>query len=184
MVTLDKVSVPTFESMRKFVLPALAAASVLMAGVAGCSNRGSETTKAAAPAATEAVATAEPAATEVEIEEVFKGSKTLNGTALSYPEGNPELRLYRVEIPVGGKIPVHTHPAPMLVHVQGFESGDLLNTRLQPDGTEVSSVFKPGESFIEGSEEPHFVQNNSDKPTVVWVMVASVQGMPTTEWDE
>ena len=176
MVTLTKVSVPTSESMRKFVLPALAAASVLMVGVAGCSNRGRETTKAAAPA--------EPAATEVKIEEIFKGSKTLNGTALSYPEGNPELRLYRVELPVGGKIPVHTHPAPMLVHVQGFESGDLLNTRVQPDGTEVSTVFKPGESFIEGSEEPHFVQNNSDKPTVVWVMVASVEGMPTTEWDE
>ncbi|KZR91213.1 cupin domain-containing protein [Synechococcus sp. MIT S9508] len=162
--------------MRKFVLPALAAASVLITGVSGCSNRGSETTQAAAPA--------ESASTEVKIEEVFKGSKTLNGTALSYPEGNPELRLYRVEIPVGGKIPVHTHPAPMLVHVQGFESGDLLNTRVQPDGTEVSTVFKPGESFIEGSAEPHFVQNNSDKPTVVWVMVASVEGMPTTEWDE
>ena len=176
MVTLIKVSVLTSESMRKFVLPALAAASVLITGVAGCSNRGSETTQAAAPA--------EPASTEVKIEEVFKGSKTLNGTALSYPEGNPELRLYRVEIPVGGKIPVHTHPAPMLVHVQGFESGDLLNTRVQPDGTEVTTVFKPGESFIEGSEEPHFVQNNSDKPTVVWVMVASVEGMPTTEWEE
>ena len=176
MVTLIKVSVLTSESMRKFVLPALAAASVLITGVAGCSNRGSETTQAAAPA--------EPASTEVKIEEVFKGSKTLNGTALSYPEGNPELRLYRVEIPVGGKIPVHTHPAPMLVHVQGFESGDLLNTRVQPDGSEVSSVFKSGESFIEGSSEPHFVENKSDKPTVVWVMVASVEGMPTTEWDE
>ena len=184
MLTLNKVSVLTSESMRKFVLPALAAASLLIAGVAGCSNRGSETTKAAAPTTAEAAAPAEPAANEVKIEEVFKGSKTLNGTALSYPEGNPELRLYRVEIPVGGKIPVHTHPAPMLVHVQGFESGDLLNTRVQPDGTEVSTVFNPGESFIEGSEEPHFVQNNSDKPTIVWVMVASVEGMPTTEWGQ
>ena len=176
MVTLIKVSVLTSESMRKFVLPALAAASVLITGVAGCSNRGSETTQAAAPA--------EPASTEVKIEEVFKGSKTLNGTALSYPEGNPELRLYRVEIPVGGKIPVHTHPAPMLVYVQGVDSGDLLNTRVQPDGTEVSGVIKPGESFIEGSSEPHFVENKSDKPTVVWVMVASVEGLPTTEWSQ
>ena len=176
MVTLNKVSVLTSESMRKFVLPALAAASVLVTGVAGCSNRGSETTQAAAPA--------EPASTEVKIEEVFKGSETLNGTALSYPEGNPELRLYRVEIPVGGKIPLHTHPAPMLVYVQGVDSGDLFNTRVQPDGSEVSSVIKSGESFLEGSSEPHFVENRSDKPTVVWVMVASVEGMPTTEWSE
>ena len=162
--------------MRTIVLPALAAASVLLTGVAGCSNRGSET------AADSAAATADASSTEVKVEEVFSGSETLNGTQLSYPEGKTELRLYRVEIPVGGKIPLHTHPAPMLVYVQGVDSGDLLNTRVQPDGTEVSGVIKPGESFIEGSSEPHFVENKSDKPTIVWVMVASVEGMPTTEW--
>ena len=161
--------------MRKTVLPALAAASVLMAAVAGCTNRGSESAESAA-------ASADSASTEVTVKEVFSGKQTLNGTPLRYPEGNPELRLYRVEIPVGGRIPLHTHPAPMLVHVQGVDSGDLLNTRVQPDGSEVSSVFKSGESFIEGSSEPHFVENKSDKPTVVWVMVASVEGLPTTEW--
>ncbi len=161
--------------MRKTVLPALVAASVLMAAVAGCTNRGSESEESAA-------ASADSASTEVTVKEVFSGTQTLNGTPLRYPEGNPELRLYRVEIPVGGRVPLHTHPAPMLVHVQGVDSGDLLNTRVQPDGSEVSSVFKSGESFIEGSSEPHFVENKSDKPTVVWVMVASVEGLPTTEW--
>ena len=146
-----------------------------MAAVAGCTNRGSESAESAA-------ASADSASTEVTVKEVFSGKQTLNGTPLRYPEGNPELRLYRVEIPVGGRIPLHTHPAPMLVHVQGVDSGDLLNTRVQPDGSEVSSVFKSGESFIEGSSEPHFVENKSDKPTVVWVMVASVEGLPTTEW--
>ena len=161
--------------MRTTVLPALVAASVLMAAVAGCTNRGSESEESAA-------ASADSASTEVTVKEVFSGTQTLNGTPLRYPEGNPELRLYRVEIPVGGRVPLHTHPAPMLVHVQGVDSGDLLNTRVQPDGSEVSSVFKSGESFIEGSSEPHFVENKSDKPTVVWVMVASVEGLPTTEW--
>ena len=119
---------------------------------------------------------------EVEVKEVFSGGESLNGTPLKYPEGKPQLRLYRVEIPVGGKIPLHTHPAPMLVYVQAENSGDLLNTRVQPDGTTVSSVFKPGESFIEGMSEPHYVENEGDQPTVVWVMVASVEGLPTTEW--
>ena len=36
----------------------------------------------------------------------------------------------------------------------------------------MSSVFKPGESFIEGASEPHFVQNKGDIPTVVWVMAS------------
>ena len=113
---------------------------------------------------------------------MFSGQTTLNGTPIRYPEGKPELRLFRVELPPGGKIPLHTHPAPMLVFVQAENSGDLLNTRLQPDGSKVSGVFKPGEAFIEGASEPHFVENTGDTPTIVWVMVASAEGLPTTEW--
>ena len=122
------------------------------------------------------------ASTEVKIEKVFTGTETLKGTPLKYPEGKPELRLFRVELPPGAKIPLHTHPAPMLVYVQAENSGDLLNTRVQPDGTSVSSVFQPGEAFVEGASEPHYVENKSDKATIVWVMAASAVGMPTTEW--
>ena len=116
------------------------------------------------------------------IQEIFTSSETLNGTPLKYPAGQPELRLYRVEIPAGGKIPLHTHPAPMMVYVQGVESGSLLNTRLKPDGSEVKTVFKPGEAFVEGANEPHYVENNGKEPTIVWVTVASVEGEPTTEF--
>ena len=98
------------------------------------------------------------------------------------PVGKPELRLYRVEIPAGGKIPLHTHPAPMMVYVQGVRSGSLLNTRVQPDGTEIKAVFKPGEAFVEGANEPHYVENIGEEPTIVWVTVASIEGMPTTEF--
>ena len=113
---------------------------------------------------------------------MFKSSETLNGASLEYPAGKPELRLYRVEIPAGGKIPLHTHPAPMMVYVQGVRSGSLLNTRLQPDGTEIKTVFKPGEAFVEGANEPHYVENVGNEPTIVWVTVASAEGVPTTEF--
>ena len=56
-----------------------------------------------------------PTSTKPSIQEVFKSSETLNGNALKYPVGKPELPLYRVEIPAGGKIPLHTHQAPMMV---------------------------------------------------------------------
>jgi len=124
------------------------------------------------------------ASTKPSIQEVFISSETLNGTALKYPTGKPELRLYRVEIPAGGKIPLHTHPAPMMVYVQGVRSGSLLNTRVQPDGTEIKTEFKPGEAFVEGANEPHYVENVGEEPTIVWVTVASVEGMPTTEFIE
>ena len=66
--------------------------------------------------------------------------------------------------------------------MQANDSGSLLNTRVQPDGSEQSSVFEPGQSFIEGASEPHYVQNTGSVPTIVWVMVASAEGLPTTEF--
>ena len=123
-----------------------------------------------------------PSSAKPSIQEVLTSSETLNGTALKYPAGKPELRLYRVEIPAGGKIPLHTHPAPMMVYVQGVRSGSLLNTRVQADGSEIKTVFKPGEPFVEGANEPHYVENIGNEPTIVWVTVASVVGMPTTEF--
>ena len=53
---------------------------------------------------------------------------------------------------------MHTHPAPMMVYVQGVRSGSLLNTRVQPDGTEIKTEFKPGEAFVEDANEPHYVE--------------------------
>lgn len=123
-----------------------------------------------------------PTSTKPVIQEVFTSSETLNGTALKYPAGKPELRLYRVEIPAGGKIPLHTHPAPMMVYVQGVRSGSLLNTRVQPDGSEIKTVLEPGEAFVEGANEPHYVENIGKESTIIWVTVASVEGMPTTEF--
>ena len=155
------------------LLSTLAVCSITAAAVSGCTGGSQQAGKPEKAAS---------APGEVQIKEVFSGSESLNGTPLQYPEGKPELRLFRVEIPVGGKIPLHTHPAPMLVYVQAENSGDLLNTRVQADGSKVSSVFKPGESFIEGMSEPHYVENEGNQPTVVWVMVASVEGLPTTEW--
>ena len=96
-------------------------------------------------------------------------------------QASTSVRLYRVEIPSGGKIPLHTHAALMMVYEQGLRSGSLLNTRVQPDGTEIKTEFKSGEAFIEGANEPHYVENVGKEPTIIWVTVASVEGMPTTD---
>ena len=120
--------------------------------------------------------------TKPSIQEVFISSETLNGTALKYPAGKPELRLYRVEIPAGGKIPLHTHPSPMMVYVQGVNSGSLRNTRVMSDGSEIETIFKPGQAFLKGVDSPHYSENVGDKSTILWVTVASAEGMPTTEF--
>ena len=61
-----------------------------------------------------------------------------------------------------------------MVYVQGVRSGSLLNTRVQPDRTEIKTEFKPGEAFVEGANEPHYGAVWKE-PTIIWVTVASVR---------
>ena len=124
----------------------------------------------------------DPGVTSVKpvINEIFRSSKTLEETLLKYPEGKAEMRLYRVEIPVSGKIPLHKHPAPMMVYVQGVNSGSLRNTRVMPDGSEIKTLFKPGQAFLKGVDTPHYSENVGNKPTILWVTVTSTEDTPTT----
>ena len=54
---------------------------------------------------------------KIEVIPLIQTSKGLSGKSFNYPEGKHELRLLKVNIPVGLKIPIHTHPSPMLIHV-------------------------------------------------------------------
>ena len=109
------------------------------------------------------------------IEELFTASRTPGGQVVSYPEGTPEMRVYRITIPVGAKIPLHIHPSPVVVVV---EKGRLSNVRII-DGVEVSETLESGEGFLEGHPaEPHYVINRGNRPVVSLVTFASVEGMP------
>ena len=92
-----------------------------------------------------------------------------------YPEGTPEMRVYRITLPVGAKIPLHIHPSPVVVMV---EQGTLRNVRIV-DGVEVTDTIKAGDGFLEGHPgEPHYVINTGTEPAISFVTFASVEGMP------
>ena len=118
----------------------------------------------------QALATPQP-----NIEELLTANRTLGGRVVAYPEGTPEMRVYRITIPVGAKIPLHIHPSPVVVIV---EQGRLSNVRIV-DGVEVSDIIEAGGGFLEGHpEEPHYVINRGSIPAVSLVTFASVEGMP------
>ncbi|KZR70693.1 MULTISPECIES: cupin domain-containing protein [Prochlorococcus] len=108
-------------------------------------------------------------------EELFRANRTLGGRVVAYPEGTPEMRVYRITLPVGAKIPLHIHPSPVMVVV---EQGRLSNVRIV-DGAEVTDIVEAGDGFLEGNpEEPHYVVNKGSEPAVSLVTFASVEGMP------
>ena len=81
------------------------------------------------------------------MEELFSSSRTLGGRVVAYPAGTPEMRIYRITLSCGAKIPLHTHPSPVVVLV---EEGALTNVRIV-DGVEKTSVVKAGDGFWRGT---------------------------------
>ena len=109
---------------------------------------------------------------KIEVIPLIQTSKGLSGKNFNYLDGKPELRLLKVKIPAGIETPIHTHPAPMLIHVT---SGRLKHFR----GKEIN-FFKAGDAFVESNNGGgHYVKNVGKKPAILHVGVVSVAGIPT-----
>ena len=114
-----------------------------------------------------------PAEEKIVVIPIIQTSRGLSGKNFNYQEGKPELRLLKVKIPAGIETPIHTHPAPMLIHVT---RGRLKHVR----GKEIN-FFKAGDAFVESNNGgAHYVKNIGKKPAILHVGVVSVVGMPTT----
>ena len=92
------------------------------------------------------------------------------GEALSYPTGTRKLVVAQVILPKGGKLPMHTHPAPSIVHVI---SGELTSER--PSGE--TMIYQAGDTFVEAENSPHKVTNTGKVPTIVYGFFAGFEGM-------
>tara|TARA_B100000214_G_scaffold296222_1_gene226089 strand:+ start:149 stop:577 length:429 start_codon:yes stop_codon:yes gene_type:complete len=111
---------------------------------------------------------------KIKVTQLIQSTKGLSGKKIYYPRfKQAELRLLKVNIPIGSKTPLHIHPAPMLVYVQ---QGQLKHSR-----GETINYFAAGESFIESNNgSPHFVESVGKQPVVLLVSVSSSVGLPTT----
>ena len=99
---------------------------------------------------------------KVKVIPIIQTSKGLSGRNFNYPEGKPELRLLKVKIPAGIETPIHTHPAPMLIHVT---RGRLKHVR----GIDIN-FFKAGDAFIESNKGgAQYVKNVGKKPAILYV---------------
>ena len=111
---------------------------------------------------------------KIEVIPLIQSSKGLSDKKISYPRWKQaELRFFKVIIPIGAKTPIHTHPAPMVVHVA---KGQLKHTR-----GDIINFFSSKQSFIESNNgEEHFVENIGNEPVILYVVAASAVGLPTT----
>ena len=98
------------------------------------------------------------------------GTTSNTGEGFSYPsDGKAKLVLAQAIFPVGAKIPMHTHPSPVIVHII---AGELTSER--PNGK--STIYRAGDSFIEAPNSPHKVTNTGKEPAILHGVFVTVEG--------
>ena len=114
------------------------------------------------------------AALGVEVRELANSSKEWDGRILPpYPSGQPQVKVLRITIPAGVRLPLHWHPViNAAVILKGALSLELA------DGSR--RTFGEGEALVEVVNTIHTGQALGDDPVELVVFYAGVQGSPTT----
>ena len=106
--------------------------------------------------------------------ELIRTSQSWDGTQLpDFPQGKPELRVIRLDFPVGAKTGWHHHT---VVNYGIVQQGDL--TILCQDGSE--RTFHEGEPLVEVIGTIHRGENRGKKPVVLNMFYFSTSGAEIT----
>lgn len=110
----------------------------------------------------------------ISVQELANTTSSWDGNALpAYPEGQPEVRLLRITIAPGARLPWHKHPV--------INVGYLLEGQLMVRARDGSTFrMEAGDSIVELVDEWHYGMNPGDTPAVILVFYAGVEGTPVT----
>ncbi|MGH8509524.1 MAG: cupin domain-containing protein [Gammaproteobacteria bacterium] len=110
------------------------------------------------------------AATGFKATEVFKGSTTIKGQALQYPQtSQPEITALLVDLEPGGESDRHQHPSsPYIYVIEGTFTVEF------DDGTRQS--FQAGQGFLEAVNTWHKARNLGTTPLKFMVVFTGEQG--------
>jgi quercetin dioxygenase-like cupin family protein len=104
------------------------------------------------------------------VTDVMKGSRTIGGQTIEYPQTNKaEITSVKIDIPPGRETGRYMHPFPTYVHV--LEG--ILTVEFE-DGSRQS--FKAGSGFLEAVNTWHNVKNLEDTPLRFLAVIAGEEG--------
>ena len=110
----------------------------------------------------------------IQTTELIRTSRSWDGALLpDFPQGTPELRVLRLDFPVGAQTGWHHHT---VVNYGIVQQGDL--TIVCQDGTE--RTFREGEALVEVIGKVHRGENRGNKPVVLVMFYYSEPGQQIT----
>ena len=92
---------------------------------------------------------------------------------LSYPEGQPEVTILKITIPVGVTLPLHQHP---YINAGVLTKGELRVV----SKTGKKLILVAGDPIVELVNTWHFGESSGNVPAEIIVFYAGIKGQPIT----
>ncbi|MCV6599845.1 MAG: cupin domain-containing protein [Alphaproteobacteria bacterium] len=106
----------------------------------------------------------------IKIDTLLKSIKSWEGQTLpKYPSGQPEITIFRVNIPPKTKLIEHSHPG---INMGVITKGEL--TIINEEGYE--EIFKQGEVVVESVNKIHSGENRAETDLEILVFSVGVEG--------
>lgn len=108
------------------------------------------------------------------VDVLAKSTVSWDGSELpSYPVGEPEITILKIDIAPGVKLPLHEHP---VINAGYLVSGEL--TVITQDNKTL--LMKAGDTLVEVVNKWHYGVNNGDVPVEIVVFYAGIKDKPLT----
>jgi len=114
----------------------------------------------------------------LKVQTLVKTTKSWDGTSLpSYPQGQPEITILKIEIPPKTKLEPHSHP---VINAGFLTKGKL--TVLKKDGKILE--LNAGDSIVELVNSSHYGENRENSTAEIVVFYAGTESKPITIKDK
>lgn len=113
---------------------------------------------------------------EIKVETLAKSTLSWNDSILTtYPEGQPEITILKIDIPAHTKLDLHKHP---VINAGVLLKGEL--TVVADNGQRLE--MKAGDALIELVNTYHYGMNEGDETAQIIVFYAGIQDSSITEY--
>lgn len=108
----------------------------------------------------------------LELKALLKAAQTVDGGALKYPAGKPEITSAIVTIQPGGRTSLHLHPVVTFVYVLEGEAELRIGDKV--------FHYKAGDAWVEPIDTPNQLFNPGSVPVKNLVVFAGSEGNPNS----
>jgi quercetin dioxygenase-like cupin family protein len=113
---------------------------------------------------------------DIKVDIMLKATESWDGFKLPELKGQPEITMFKVEVPPKTELVMHQHPT---MNMGFITKGELVI--INEDGVE--KLLRAGDAVIESVNKSHYGENRGDETVEIMVVCIGTEGSPLSVYE-